>query len=64
MAAKMGRSIEQAQALRAKALDEIPLGRYTASPTRPPARLCSWPTKDSSFVPGIDLCVDGGNGQV
>jgi len=43
MVAKKGRSIEQAQAFRAKALDEIPLGRYTASPTRPAKTAPSFP---------------------
>lgn len=63
IAAKMGRSDEQAAAFRAKALQQIPLGRY-GQPEETARAALFLACDDSSFITGIDLCVDGGKGQI
>jgi len=61
MGAKMG--AKRDDAFIQQLLDRIPLGRYAQAEETARVALflaCS----DSSFVTGVDLCVDGGMGQV
>jgi NAD(P)-dependent dehydrogenase (short-subunit alcohol dehydrogenase family) len=61
MGAKMG--AKRDDAFIQQLLDRIPLGRY-AQPEETARVALFLACSDSSFVTGVDLCVDGGMGQV
>jgi NAD(P)-dependent dehydrogenase (short-subunit alcohol dehydrogenase family) len=65
MGAKMNEGVPVAQAAcaREKLLAAIPLGRL-GSPTETAQAAVFLASDESSFVTGIDLCVDGGVGQI
>jgi len=65
MGAKMNEGVPVAQAAfaREKLLAAIPLGRL-GSPAETAQAAVFLASDESSFVTGIDLCVDGGVGQI
>ncbi|KJC55920.1 oxidoreductase [Bradyrhizobium sp. LTSPM299] len=63
LSGKMGVSLEQVMQGRPNLLARIPLGRMGA-PAEVASAALFLASDDSSFITGIDLCVDGGLGQV
>lgn len=63
LAGKMGIPAEQAESYGKYILDQIPMGRFgNAEETAKAALFLA--SDDSSFITGVDLCVDGGMGQI
>ncbi|MGY2680683.1 glucose 1-dehydrogenase [Pseudomonas tolaasii] len=63
LAGKMGIPAEQAESYGKYILDQIPMGRFgNAEETAKVALFLA--SDDSSFITGVDLCVDGGMGQI
>lgn len=63
LAGKMGIPTEQAESYAKYILDQIPMGRFgNAEETAKAALFLA--SDDSSFITGVDLCVDGGMGQI
>ncbi|MCB5206795.1 glucose 1-dehydrogenase [Methylovorus mays] len=63
LAGKMGIPAEQAESYGKYILEQIPMGRFgNAEETAKAALFLA--SDDSSFITGVDLCVDGGMGQI